>query len=446
LDETYERTLLGIDEEKWEYALRLFQCLTVCRRPLKVRELAEVLAVELDAGAIPKLNAELRPKDANEAVLSACSTLIAIVPGRYYWDLPVVQFSHYSVKEFLTSDRLESSRPTLSRFYISPRPAHLVLVQSCISTLLQVEWAFNDGLPLAEYAAVSWVDHAQVFDVASHIQIGMESLFDPERPHFAKWVDFRRERLSFSRLLEEPRDCLSFAALYGFDHLVKYLLATRRHDSNAPDPDSDTLLQALFRVDPNTRDDKGLTPLHQASRSGHVTIVAELLLWGASVDSRDHDFSTPLCEASLHGHTKIVELLLESGADVDARKYGYHTSLRAVVEKRNFDLARLLLAYGADPNAQDERGWTPLHLASICGYLQIVSLLLDRGANVNSQEGQRRTPLHLAASCGHADTARWLMKHGADLQSRDDHGRTPFSVALETGNRKVARLLSDWVS
>lgn len=68
LDETYERILLGIDEEKWEYALRLLQCLAVARRPLTARELAEVLAVEFNTGDIPKLNVDLHPRDADKAI------------------------------------------------------------------------------------------------------------------------------------------------------------------------------------------------------------------------------------------------------------------------------------------------------------------------------------------------------------------------------------------
>ena len=48
LDETYGRSLLGIDEEKREYAQRLFQCLMVSIRPLRIEELAEVLAVRFN--------------------------------------------------------------------------------------------------------------------------------------------------------------------------------------------------------------------------------------------------------------------------------------------------------------------------------------------------------------------------------------------------------------
>jgi hypothetical protein len=45
LDETYERALQSIDKEKREFAHRIFQCLTVAIRPLRVDEFVEVLAI-----------------------------------------------------------------------------------------------------------------------------------------------------------------------------------------------------------------------------------------------------------------------------------------------------------------------------------------------------------------------------------------------------------------
>src|ERR1700741_883879 len=106
LDETYERTLLGIEKEKREFAHRLFQCLTVAIRPLRVDELADVLAIRFDTEHAPRYHMDWRSEDAQEAVLSACSSLIMIVNVD---GSPVVQFSHFSVKEFLTSDRLANS-------------------------------------------------------------------------------------------------------------------------------------------------------------------------------------------------------------------------------------------------------------------------------------------------------------------------------------------------
>ena len=48
LDETYERILEEIQKPNRDHAHRLLQCLVVAIRPLKVEELAEVLAVDFD--------------------------------------------------------------------------------------------------------------------------------------------------------------------------------------------------------------------------------------------------------------------------------------------------------------------------------------------------------------------------------------------------------------
>src|SRR6266849_5137221 len=98
LDETYERILRDIHEANRDHAHRLLQCLTVAVRPLRVAELAEVLAVDFGTasrGETSKLNADWRWEDQQEAVLSTCTSLISIV-GRQGFE--IVQFSHFSVK------------------------------------------------------------------------------------------------------------------------------------------------------------------------------------------------------------------------------------------------------------------------------------------------------------------------------------------------------------
>jgi hypothetical protein len=78
LDETYKRILNEINNANRAHAYRLLQCLSVALRPLQVEELAEVLAFDLSAG-IPKLNTDWRWEDQEEAVLSACSSLISVL-------------------------------------------------------------------------------------------------------------------------------------------------------------------------------------------------------------------------------------------------------------------------------------------------------------------------------------------------------------------------------
>jgi len=166
------------------------QCLTAAIRPLHVEELAEVLAVDIDAeGAVPKLNEGLRWKDQKGAVLSACSSLVAVVNVD---GSDVVQFSHPSVKEFLTSPRLAASSERVSFFHVSLEPAHTILAQACLGVLLRLDDQINrDSIkeyPLAEYAARYWVEHANHGNVSSHLEVAMETLFDPEKRHFDAWV------------------------------------------------------------------------------------------------------------------------------------------------------------------------------------------------------------------------------------------------------------------
>ncbi len=81
LDETYERVLREIHPTNQSNARRLLHCIAVAKRPLRVEELAEVLAFDLDAadGEILTFHAEWRWEDQEQAVLSACSSLISIV-------------------------------------------------------------------------------------------------------------------------------------------------------------------------------------------------------------------------------------------------------------------------------------------------------------------------------------------------------------------------------
>ncbi|KAF8488023.1 hypothetical protein F5888DRAFT_1930974, partial [Russula emetica] len=137
LDETYERVLREIKKPNRDHARRLLQCLVAAIRPLRVEELAEVLAIDFnDAEGIPKLNPNWRWEDQERALLTSCSSLIAIVDTR---DSRVVQFSHFSVKEYLTSERLATSNQDVSRYHITFETAHTILAQACVSVLLRLD-------------------------------------------------------------------------------------------------------------------------------------------------------------------------------------------------------------------------------------------------------------------------------------------------------------------
>jgi len=56
------------------------------------------------------------------------------------------------------------------------------------------------------------------------------------------------------------------------------------------------------------------TPLHQASRHGHLEVVRTLLEHGADMQTRGEFDWTPFQMATFMGHDEVAQLLLERGA------------------------------------------------------------------------------------------------------------------------------------
>jgi ankyrin repeat protein len=444
LDETYERIVKDIKKGNRADAYRMLQCLAVAIRPLSVAELAELLAFDFDAtemnGGIPKLNSKWRWEDHEQAVLSTCSSLITIVPTD---DSPVVQFSHFSVKEFLLSDRLSTSAKDISRYHIALEDANTLIAKACLGALLRdpIDESGVTTAPLSRYAAEHWVVHAKVDNVAPHLPNGIESLFDPDRPYFYAWIklydastfgwfDIRESKM---RLEARP---LYHAALLGFPERVESLALNYPQFVNAISG-------------------PGGTALHAASVAGQMESVRLLLKCGADVDARGSKNRSPLQLASLYGCLDVVQCLLDRGADANFQDGDQVTPLSLAAVEGHLEVVRLLFEHNADISTEDEDGLTPLHRLFIFDPRshgnhrpQVVRFLLEHGTNPNARDNQRRTPLHLAASSyldsSLLDIVRILLVHGADVDAEDINGRTPFRVALEWGRTKMAQLFSEY--
>ena len=432
--------MMEIKRANQSHAYRMLQCLTVATRPLSVAELAELLTFDFDEakGGIPKLNLNWRWEDHEQAVLSTCSSLVTLVPRSY--GSPIVQFSHFSVKEFLMSDRLASARRDISQYHISLLDAHTLLAQASLAVLLRdpdVNGHVDSGA-FANYAAEHWMTHARVENVTSQVRDGMEDLFDIDKPYFEAWVRLHdvdpEDDVNFPNMpnSEPGARLLYYAAFCGLDGLVEHL--TLKHPQYA-----------------SARGGQRGTALHSASSEGHLQIVRYLLRYGVDVNIRDSGLETPLLLASWKGHCDVVQYLLEHGADVDMRDQFQHTPLIVAVFSRHVDVVRLILEHNAEVNAQDKDGLTVLHYAirygSEANRFQIVQLLLKHGANANVHNNELQTPLHwVLMRPDSLDVLRILLEHGADLDAEDKNGKTPLQLSLEGYHPEVTQLVSEYSS
>ena len=441
LDETYEQILKGINKAQKDNAHRLLQCLTVAVRPLRVEELAELLAFDFQAsttGGLPTLKEDWRWDDEEEAVLSTCSSLITIIPHRD-GNSRVVQFSHFSVKEFLTSPRLaRSPHEHISRFRIDLEPAHTIMAQACLATLLrQDEHAgINDAnvSPLVHYAAEHWVDHAQFGKVSSRVRDGMDNLFDSSKPHFAAWLQVHDIDKSWSLFWDSSSphvgSPLYYASFCGFYDLAERLIM--KHPGQV-----------------NTRGGRILFPLPAALYKRHFRVANLLYKHGAAVDVRGNRDRTPMFMASLVGSVDIIRWLLNHGADANARTLNLYSPLYVAAFHMHLDAVQVLLEHSADPNLPDIWGETPLHEVLTNGgsservgeRIAIMRQLLEHRADPNQCTNDHRTPLHEASSRGQVEIARLLLSYGAKVDEKDKSGMTPFQLAASKGRNEITKLL-----
>lgn len=288
---------------------------------------------------------------------------------------------------------------------------------------------------------------------------------------------------------DDGRTLLSHAAELGRHNIIQLLIETGKIDLNETDDETD------------------MTPLHWATKKGHISAVKLLtdagaqlemkekeyqmaalglaihhkqkdifnflLERGARIHTPDKDGRTTLYNAACWGELTIIQQLVDRGVDINARTSDGETALIPIIQGGNFDAVRLLVERGADVNAKDSFGFMPLHCA-VARNVDTFRLLLERGADVNAERNNELIPFHramagyiaitsllvergtdidakfngftslsLAAMYGRIDIVGLLVQMGADINTRDDNGMTPLLAAVGLWNSDTIQPLID---
>lgn len=304
-------------------------------------------------------------------VLRICNSLVTITTET---NTTFVRFAHFSVQEYLLSDR---SGP----YSLQADSSHAYIAGSCISYLHFVEQDCNpkdevddSSYPLFNYAARCWPTHVSRAD-GRHDQDLLDQIYGLFHPDFTNrsilWLRRRHHQWN------PPPDPLAYAAFFGLTDTTQRLLESGAAINELHDTKKDRWLSVNGL-------DRWCTALEIAVARGRLNIVKLLLSYGADCNAKTQAGSIlrrAMETAKHNGHertTQVALVLLENGADpkpdcdglpsmsiaaiyglcdviqaivqYDRRPYALTMALKYAIRFSQEPSVRLLLDLGADAN------------------------------------------------------------------------------------------------
>ena len=313
----------NIDEDSREEAGRILTLLCFSSRPLTVQELIEGIAVDLLEPA--HLNPARRLQDIDD-IREICPGLIDIGFEANNELFPegggndsseettlTLRIAHFSVQEYLLSDRIR-----LHRFALQSAPAHaeiahicLIYLQECLVHLQKpglssgrVNIMKLEEYPFAYFAARFWHYHyTNATNTVSQLDHLILALFQQRQDTFCTWMRLQNpeevEAPLTSSLIASPIYYASFLGLNGV--LCELIDHCQNHASEAKG-----LINAQGGSHGNV--------LVAASVEGHEKVVQILVDAGADVNAQGGRYGNALQAASAQGHEKLVQILIDAGA------------------------------------------------------------------------------------------------------------------------------------
>jgi ankyrin repeat protein len=191
------------------------------------------------------------------------------------------------------------------------------------------------------------------------------------------------------------------------------------------------------RVDANSRDTSGYTPLYYAAQNGLAGLF-EAILNHPKADIGPEDKEKAICVAIDNGHIDVVKAFLKTGRmDInnlvkDERGHLEGTLLSIAANKGMEDIADLLLSQpGIEPHKPDAHGRTSLAMAALGGCVTTVERLLKvKGADPNARDLLGRTPLQMVVQVYRPMRMIQALLQAQDIDPDpvDNEGRTPLST------------------
>lgn len=225
----------------------------------------------------------------------------------------------------------------------------------------------------------------------------------------------------FSRLDQHGQSVLHYAVNSGSIETLEYLIESFGRELSI-----------------NQNDSNGYNCLHKAVGRGDLNMVCYLLRKGVNVNvfAGRHRL-TPLHNAAKMGHHSIMRLLIESGCNVNALDSEDRTALNWAVRQGDEEAVRILCEAGSLVNNEEPGEISPLDLAVYNGNPVVVKILLRHGARIIPSHYL----LHKAITQNNLDVVKALIDAGAMVNGKDSNGFTPVMIACSRKNALILKYL-----
>lgn len=401
LESTYE-TLLRHTASQYPEQITdmktLLRCLVIASPTLTAASLAEILAMQPGQ---PYLDFDAVATDPYD-ILDIIAPFVVLTDQEKVQS--VVKLSHYSLDEYLLSDRIRQSQA--SEFHVDYAEGNAWL--ACTSLQYLTFDVFDcltygiprPGIPLSlpedyafrRYATLNWFRHYGRARTVSTFRNRCE-------PYLRRLLG----SYCYKQWQEE------YAREYPYDEIYQYS-PIGFTISQGMDEIVDDMLAPLADINASIGGPDGITCLTLAAKWNRASIVRKLLDLGSRLEVVNAKGRTALHAACEFASREAFDILLEAGANVHARA---------------------------------SSGSTPFYLACRGGDTAIVKRLRDCGCDINSRTHDSWTPIMEAVENGHEDVVDLLLEWGADLTITTKQRWTVFLIAEDGFNLAPSKSISE---
>ena len=206
--------------------------------------------------------------------------------------------------------------------------------------------------------------------------------------------------------------------------------------------DTQSLLEVIDKIDPNTCDDTKESLLHYTVKFNSLEFARLLLMHNANPDLKNANGDTPLMIACKMGKENFIKLLIKFNSNTNEKNNFGETALHMALLNGNIEIIKLLVNEKTNLALLTDSNRSLAHYAVKSGKISVLKYIIERtNSSINEIDGLGNTLLHYACQINNFDIVEFLVNMGACVHIRNKQGETPLFLAVRYSTLNIVDYL-----